>query len=87
MKKKSIRFVVFRVLLSVFILANGQPSHADDSDYETTPNADGTITITKYTGSSQNVTIPDELDGEIVTWIGNNAFRGQGSPRLRFQNL
>jgi hypothetical protein len=35
---------------------------------------DGTITITRYTGSEEDVTIPDSINGLPVTRIGDNAF-------------
>ena len=35
---------------------------------------DGTVSITKYTGSDANVTIPKTIDGKMVTSIGNSAF-------------
>ena len=38
------------------------------------------ITITKYTGSDVNVTIPSEIEGYPVTKIGNRAF--QNMPKL-----
>ncbi len=34
----------------------------------------GTITITKYTGSGGDVTIPDTINGLPVTSIGDGAF-------------
>jgi hypothetical protein len=36
----------------------------------------GTITITGYTGSASDVTIPDTIDGLPVTSIGDGAFYG-----------
>ncbi len=36
--------------------------------------ADGTVTITGYTGSDTEVVIPDEIDGKSVTGIGDYAF-------------
>jgi len=46
---------------------------ADDFTYIT--NADNTITITGYTGSGGNVTIPDTTNGLPVTVIGFGAFK------------
>ena len=50
---------------------------ADDEltygDYKYTVN-EGTVTITGYTGSSTEVSIPATIDGKSVTSIGENAF-------------
>ena len=35
---------------------------------------DGTVEITDYSGSAENVDIPAEIDGKSVTGIGNSAF-------------
>ena len=35
---------------------------------------DGTVEITDYSGSAENVNIPAEIDGKSVTSIGDNAF-------------
>ena len=43
-------------------------------DYEYRVLEDGTVEITKYTGSDESVTVPYELDGKNVTKIGKNAF-------------
>jgi hypothetical protein len=40
--------------------------------------ADGQVTITKYTGSGGNVTIPSTINDDSVTAIGTNAFEGNG---------
>jgi len=40
--------------------------------YELLP--DGTISITGYTGTTGNITIPDSIDGQRVTEIAENAF-------------
>lgn len=43
-------------------------------DYEYIILDDGTVKITKYNGSAQELAIPDTLDGKKVTSIGNRAF-------------
>ncbi len=45
---------------------------AEDFSYE--ENDDGTITITKYTGSDTAVVIPETIEGKSVTRIGDSAF-------------
>lgn len=44
------------------------------SDYTYSDNQDGTITITKYSGTETVVTIPSTIDGKTVTSIGKAAF-------------
>lgn len=43
-------------------------------DYSYTDNADGSVTVTGYTGTSKSVVIPSVLDGKNVTVIGDMAF-------------
>ena len=45
-------------------------------EYEYAVNEDGTVTITLYTGSAADVTIPSQIDGKTVTVIGEYAFNG-----------
>jgi len=65
MKPKQSAFLLCVVFLSV--IARGQ-------DYTWTTNADNTLTITGYTGSGGDVTIPDTINGMTVTSIGDGAF-------------
>ena len=44
-----------------------------DTDFETTENEDGTVTIKRYLGSGGDVVIPSEIDGKLVSAIGNIA--------------
>jgi len=48
---------------------------AVQAQFTYTINTNGTITITKYTGSGGAVTIPDTINGLPVTSIGNAAFK------------
>ncbi|MCQ4021452.1 MULTISPECIES: leucine-rich repeat protein [unclassified Ruminococcus] len=48
-------------------------------DYQYTVLDDGTAEIIGYEGTDMEVVIPDELDGKIVTRIGDRAFAGSGS--------
>jgi hypothetical protein len=50
------------------------PAVVQAQDYTYTTNDDNTITITGYTGSGGDVTIPDTINGLPVTGIGNNSF-------------
>lgn len=44
---------------------------ADEADFETLLNEDGTVTIKRYLGPGGDVVIPPEIDGKQVTAIGN----------------
>lgn len=44
------------------------------SDFQCTENEDGTVTISRYMGSSPEVVIPSQIDGKDVTIIGEFAF-------------
>ena len=46
------------------------------SHFTTADNADGTVTIARYSGVSTSLDIPSEIDGKTVTAIGANAFAG-----------
>ena len=43
-------------------------------DYEYRELNDGTVEITKYTGSASTLTIPSEINGKTVTSIGYGSF-------------
>ena len=45
-------------------------------DYDYTVLDDGTVVISKYIGSDEEVTIPSTIDGKKVTSIGDYAFKG-----------
>jgi hypothetical protein len=55
------------------VLALPPAAHAQ---YRTANNADGTLTITRYTGPGGTVAIPGRLNGRRVTRIGRRAFKG-----------
>ena len=44
--------------------------------YACTINSNNTITITRYTGTNQNVVIPNAINGLPIASIGNSAFSG-----------
>ena len=77
MKKRTLALILAALLaLTAFVAV---PAGADDvitsGDWRYTVNEDGaTATITKYTGSETDVTIPREIDGHSVTEIGFEAF-------------
>ena len=45
-----------------------------EQDYEYVIEEDGTVTITKYTGTDEEVTIPDSINGTAVSSIGEYTF-------------
>lgn len=51
------------------------PSARTSGNFEYSALDDGTIQITKYTGSDTTLTVPSEIDGYTVTEIGWYAFR------------
>lgn len=80
MKKKVLSFIVVLSMLSALVLVPLPASAATYGDftYEVT---DGKATITGYTGTETNVTVPGEVDGYTVTAIGNSAFSGNNTIR------
>ncbi len=53
--------------------------HEHNPDYSYVVLSDGTVEITKYTGSATELTIPSTLDGYTVTSIGDRAFTSRQS--------
>ncbi|MBQ8448762.1 MAG: InlB B-repeat-containing protein [Clostridia bacterium] len=53
----------------------------DSADFETS-SANGTLTITKYKGTSDNVVIPEKIDGKRVVGIAGGAFTGTEVKRV-----
>ncbi len=70
---KHLRHLLPLALLLVTLLLAVCVSAAD-SDYLTSENNDGTLTITGYAGSDNDLVIPAEIDGKKVTTIGYGAF-------------
>ena len=67
------------VLLALALLFSLCPAvfAADTAaDFNYTVNADGTLTLTGYTGTQSNLTIPSEIGGKAVTAIGESCFAG-----------
>jgi len=66
--------VIF-IFLSVLFMVGSVFAQTGD-DFEITQNEKGTITITRYTGSINDVVIPSTIEGIKVTEIGEQAFNG-----------
>ena len=76
--KKAISIILVILLLSSLLVVSSASVAAESYDgFEYDINADDSVTITKYTGASREVTIPSEINGRLVSAIGNNAFYGQ----------
>ena len=72
MKKKTVPFLmVLLLILSIFPTTSIATT---SGDYEYTDNGNGTCTITDYTGTGGDLTIPESIDGLTVTHIGEEAF-------------
>ena len=70
--RTTIRLTIVAFGLAIFTLS----VQAEEYNYTTN---NGTITITKYTGSGGDVTIPSTINGLPVTSIGFGAFQGCSS--------
>lgn len=65
-------FVFFSLLL--FLMPFNQTDAATSGDYEYEVINGDEAKITAYQGNDTDITIPEELDGHVVTEIGDNAF-------------
>ena len=80
MRKNNHRRRALSLLLSLMLVIStvtGMTVHAETSEdgvYEYSVLEDGTIEITDYYGSEDNLVIPSEIDGYTVTRIGYDAF-------------
>lgn len=83
MKKKKIKLLssVFVVIAAVLILSLSAFATTEYTygKYKYTLTEDDTVCITKYTGTSKTVTIPSEINGKVVTHIGEQVF-GEDCP-------
>lgn len=82
MKKRFVSLLVAAcMLLTLFpvsAFAADVQKHTS-GDYQYTLNTDKTATITKYTGTGSNVTIPKQLENHKVTMIGSQSFKDNQS--------
>lgn len=65
-------------LFPVSAFAEDVTTYTSDN-YQYTLNVDGTATITKYTGTDSNITIPEQLENHKVTMIGSQSFKDNKS--------
>lgn len=79
---KRIFLISAMLLFAILISCTYQPESTDKdtsanpvSDFQYTENQDGSITISDYVGTSQNVVIPAQIHGKKVTEIDIWVFR------------
>lgn len=76
MKMISLLLVITSIFLSFNVMPAAAATTGTNENGFTWQTDDGvTYSITGYTGSATNITIPDSIDGHPITSIGNNAFR------------
>lgn len=82
MKKRLVSLLVAAcMLLTLFpvsAFAENVATYTSDN-YQYTLNVDGTATITRYTGTDSNITIPEQLENHKVTMIGSQSFKDNKS--------
>ena len=66
---KKIIFVILTLFVTTIAFTQS------DSNFGIIDNNDGSVTINRYFGSSNNVNIPDRINNKIVTAIGDGVFR------------
>ncbi len=70
---------IFLLSIAAYLCASGFTSAGAFGGYEYYDNRNGTCTITGYTGTGGDITIPDALGGLTVTSIGIYAFYSRTS--------
>ena len=68
--------LVLLVCFSVSSALSAQHLHYE-ANFSITPLADGSVMVTGYTGTAQNVYIPQNIQGMTVTAIGEGAFQNK----------
>lgn len=58
------------------LTVNAAGEEASSESFEYTENSDGSLTVTKYTGSETEVSVPAQINGKAVTVIGLCSFSG-----------
>ena len=73
LKKWLLALAAFAVMAVVCAVAAGAETYTYE-DFEYYVLSDGTVEITDYNGSAEKVDIPEKIDGQSVTSIGESAF-------------
>ena len=82
MKKRLVSLLVAACMIFALLPVSAFAADATEytsGDYRYTLNEDGTATITKYTGTESNITIPKQLQNHEVTMIGSQSFKDNKS--------
>ena len=82
MKKRFVSLLVAAcMLLTLFPVSAfaADVTKYTSGDYQYTLNEDGKATITKYTGTESNITIPKQFGNHEVTMIGSQSFKNNTS--------
>lgn len=81
MKHRIFRSLICILCIAALLAGCSKPAPSEKKEEEPqgfayVQNADGTLTLTGYTGTESKLTIPSELDGKAVTAIGDSCFAG-----------
>ena len=71
----SLLLSLLMIVTSISLMAVNSFAATSASSFSYVTMSDGTVTITKYNGSSAYVEIPSEIDGKKVATIGSEAFQ------------
>ena len=75
MKRRCLKTCITVLSILALLLGCCAGAFAADSEFRYTAGKDG-LTLTAYTGSEANLTIPAEIDGKPVIAIGDGCFQG-----------
>jgi hypothetical protein len=73
MKVIGLKLFVMGLAFALPLAVPAQSGSGDNFDYTVNPGATNTITVTLYTGSDANVTIPTTINNLTVTTVGNGS--------------
>lgn len=82
MKKRFVSLLVAACMLLTLFPVSAFAADVQEytsGDYQYTLNEDGKATITKYTGTESNITIPKQFENHEVTMIGAQSFKDNTS--------
>lgn len=77
--KQTIIIMLVVILLLCYVPTSTIATASEANDFEYTILADGTAEITKYNGTSKDITIPEQIDGIAVTELGAYSLANLGT--------